>query len=70
MKEQPAVFGVFPTAEEKRPGDNCARHLDELPQSEWLRIEIGSPSLLGHFLAITIVRHWSLPYFQPRERAG
>src|SRR5215831_10541123 len=41
MKEQPAVFGVFPTAEEKRPGDNCAGHLDELPQSEWLRIEIG-----------------------------
>ena len=64
-------FGARGTSRRReRPGDDCTGHLDELPQCESLRIEIGSASLLGHFLAITIVRHWSLPYFQPRERAA
>src|SRR5207245_5422081 len=34
------------------------------------RSSLTSPSLLGHFLAITIVRHRSAPYFQLRERAS
>jgi len=43
----------------------------DLPfRSRWSPDALGRASLLGYFLAVTIVRHRSGPYFEPGERAA